>query len=290
MTNGKYIAALVALVIAIFIIMSCTYTVDVRQRAVLLHLGKIEKTDLKPGLHFKLPLVDSVLLFDGRILNLDKQINRVLTSQNKNLKVDFFVKWRIANTAKYYKATHGSERRAVTLLTQIVENDLLAQFSKRTIRQAVADERDEIMAAIKVKSNQQSKDLGLKVVDVRIKRIDLPDKVSNSVYARMRSERQKVIKALRSEGKAAARKIKTNAGRQKQVIVSGAYEKSQTIKGEGDAKATAIYANAFTQDPKFYSFYRSLKAYRKAWDNKNDLLVLRPDGEFFKYFNPPTHK
>jgi membrane protease subunit HflC len=254
-----------------------------------LRLGQITGTDLPPGLHFKLPIVEDVLTFDGRLLTLDDKIERVLTSENKNLKVDYFAKWRIEDTATYYVSTGGNEARALSLLTEIVGNDLLAEFSERTIQQAVADNRDEIMAAIKVKANQDAKDLGIQVVDVRIKRIDLPDDVSESVYARMRSEREEVIKALQSQGEAAAREIRTDADRQREVIVSTAYNKAETVKGEGDATATDTYAKAYTKNEEFYSFYRSLEAYRAAWSNRDDLLVLEPDGEFFQYFNPPAN-
>lgn len=288
--NGKQITVLVTLALAIILVMGATFVVDERERVVTLRLGQITGTDLPPGLHFKLPIVEDVLTFDGRILTLDDKIERVLTSENKNLKVDYFAKWRIEDTATYYVSTQGSEARALSLLTEIVGNDLLAEFSERTIQQAVADNRDEIMAAIKVKANQDAQELGIQVVDVRIKRIDLPDDVSESVYARMRSEREEVIKALQSQGEAAAREIRTDADRQREVIVSTAYNKAETVKGEGDANATETYAQAYTKNPEFYSFYRSLEAYRSAFSNRDDLLVLEPDGEFFQYFNPPSAK
>ncbi len=286
--NGKQIAALVTVALIIVLALGATFVVDERERVVTLRLGQITGTDLPPGLHFKLPIVEDVLTFDGRILTLDDKIERVLTSENKNLKVDYFVKWRIEDTATYYVSTQGNEARALSLLTEIVGNDLLAEFSERTIQQAVADNRDEIMAAIKVKANQDASELGIQVVDVRIKRIDLPDEVSESVYARMRSEREEVIKALQSQGEAAAREIRTDADRQREVIVSTAYNEAETVKGEGDATATDIYAKAYTKNEEFYSFYRSLEAYRAAWSNRDDLLVLEPNGEFFQYFNPPA--
>lgn len=286
--NGKQIAVLITLGLGIILAMGATFIVDERERVVTLRLGQITGTDLKPGLHFKLPIVEDVLTFDGRILTLDDKIDRVLTSENKNLKVDFFVKWRIEDTATYYVSTQGSEARALSLLTEIVGNDLLAEFSERTIQQAVADNRDEIMAAIKVKANQDAEELGIQVVDVRIKRIDLPDDVSDSVYQRMRSEREEVIKTLRAQGEAAAREIRTDADRQREVIVSTAYNKAETVKGEGDATSTEIYAKAYTKNPEFYSFYRSLEAYRSSFSNRDDLLVLEPDGEFFEFFNPSS--
>lgn len=286
--NGKQISVLVTLALVFILVLGSTFVVDERERVVTLRLGQITGTDLPPGLHFKLPIVEDVLSFDGRILTLDDNIERVLTSENKNLKVDFFVKWRIEDTATYYVSTSGNEARALSLLTEIVGNDLLAEFSERTIQQAVADNRDEIMAAIKVKANQDAEELGIQVVDVRIKRIDLPDDVSESVYARMRSEREEVIKTLRAQGEASAREIRTDADRQREVIVSTAYNQAETVRGQGDAKATDTYAQAYTKNPEFYSFYRSLEAYRAAWSNRDDLLVLEPDGEFFQYFNPPT--
>ncbi|MAA75491.1 MAG: HflC protein [Salinisphaeraceae bacterium] len=284
--SGKQIILLVVLGVAVLLGTSAFYIVDETERVVLLRLGQIRSTDGQPGLHMKIPLAESVRRFDDRILTLDEKIDRVLTSENKNLKVDFFVKWRIEDTAQFFVSTQGRETRALSLLSEIVGNDLLAEFSERTIRQAVADERDEIMAAVKVKSNQKAQDLGIQVVDVRIKRIDLPDDVSESVYDRMRSEREEVIKALRSQGEATAREIRTDADRQREIMVSEAFNRAETIKGEGDARSAAIYAEAYQQDAEFYSFYRSLEAYRSVWEDSGDLMVLEPDGEFFQYFNP----
>jgi len=283
--SPKQITVIVLLAVIAITAYQSVFTVNERQRVVVVQLGKIVGQDYAPGLHFKLPFIQHVELFDRRVMTFTEEIERVLTSENKNLAVDFYVKWRINDTVDYYLSTQGSEQRTRTLLTEIVENDLLAEFSKRTIRQAVGDERNEIVAAVQVQSNQDAQELGIQIADVRIMRLDLPDEVSESVYERMRSERQEVIRTLRAQGDAAAQEIRSDAERERTIIRANAYSESQVIRGEGDARAAELYAQAYQRNATFYSFYRSLQLYRESLGD-DDLLLLQPDGELFKYFNP----
>lgn len=277
------IAAVVVVVAAVIVALS-TYTVDEREKAILFSLGEIKDAEIEPGLHFKMPFVNNVRKFDGRILTMDTQPERFLTSEKKNVQVDFFVKWRIENVGQYYRATGGLERNAASRLSQIMKDDLRNEFGKRTIQEAVSGERTEIMDVLKVNTNKAASELGIKVVDVRISRIDLPDRVSESVYQRMDAERQRVAADFRARGKEAAERIRANVDRERTVIIANAYRESETIRGEGDAKAAQIYAKAFGEDKEFYSLYRSLSAYRTTFSNKGDVLLLEPDSEFFRYF------
>ena len=285
--TGKQITAIVVAVIAIYLALDSVFTVDVRERVVVVELGEIVGQNYEPGLHFKVPIIQEVRRFDRRILTLTEDIERVLTSENKNLTVDFFVKWRVMDTVDFYLSNQGSEARARSLLTEIVENDLLAEFSKRTIRRAIDDDRNEIVAAVQVQANQDAKELGIEIVDVRIMRLDLPDPVTESVYERMRSERQEVIRTLRAQGDAAANEIRADAEREQTIILANAYREAQQIRGAGDARAAEIYANAYGKDIPFYSFYRGLELYRDTLGD-NDILILEPEGELFEYFNPPA--
>lgn len=285
----KQITLLVVLIIAGYTAYDSMFTVDVRERVVVVQLGEIIGQNYPPGLHFKVPYIQEVRRFDRRILDLDEEIERVLTSENKNLSVDFFVKWRIEDTVKFYLSNQGSEARARSLLTEIVENDLLAEFSKRTIRQAIDDDRNEIVAAVQVQADQDAEELGINIVDVRVMKLDLPKQVSESVYERMRSERQEVIKALRAQGDAAAQELRADAERERTIILADAYRQAQEIRGEGDARSAEIYANAYGEDQEFYSFYRSLELYRNSVGNQ-DVLVLEPDGELFRHFNPSIER
>lgn len=283
--NGKLMIVLFLLVLGAYVALDSVFTVNERERVVVVQLGEIVGQNYPAGLHFKMPFVQKVVRFDDRILNLTEEIERVLTSENKNLSVDFFVKWQIADTVNFYLSNQGSEARARSLLTEIVENDLLAEFSKRTIRQAIDDDRNEIVAAVQVQSDQDAQDLGIDILDVRIMRLDLPDEVSESVYDRMRSERQEVIKTLRAQGDAAAQEIRADAERERTIILAEAYRESQEIRGEGDARAAEVYADAYGRDGDFYAFMRSLEMYRDSIGGK-DVLVLEPQGELFRYFNP----
>jgi membrane protease subunit HflC len=272
------------LAVALFVVVTATYTVDEREKVILFRLGEIERVDVPPGLHFKFPFVNNVRKFDARILTLDAQPERFLTSEKKNVTVDFFVKWRIEDVGQYFRSTRGDERNAQIRLAQIMKDGLRNEFGKRTIQEAVSGERNEIMDVLRVKSSGLSSELGIDVVDVRISRIDLPDEVSDSVYDRMRAERQRVAADFRARGQEAAERIRATADREATVILANAYRDAERMRGEGDAQATEIYANAYNRDPDFFAFYRSLNAYATTFSGNNDMLVLEPDSEFFNYF------
>ena len=269
----------------IFVIFSSTtFFVNETQRAMVFQLGEIKRADLKPGLHFKLPLVNNVRKFDARILTIDAQPELFLTSEKKNMSVDFFVKWRIANVKTYYKSTLGDRTRAEGRIVQIVKDELKNQFGIRTIQEAISGEREEIMAELEAKAQLVATELGIELVDVRVSRIELPEDVSESVYQRMRAERSRTAKDFRARGKETAENIKAQADKKRTVIIAEAYRTSQQEKGSGDAKSTAIYANAYNQDAEFYAFTRSLQAYANSFKSKSDMLVIDPDSDFFKYF------
>jgi membrane protease subunit HflC len=260
------------------------FTVDQRQYAIIFQLGEIKQVVTEPGLAFKWPLIQNVRFFDKRILTYDSaEPERFLTAEKKPVLVDSFVKWRIDDVMKYYISVGGDETVARTRLSQTVNSGLREEFGKRTVHDVVSGERDKIMADVQKKADADMRAIGVQIIDVRLKRVDLPAEVSEAVYRRMETERKRVANELRSQGAAEAEKIKADADRQREVIVAEAYRDAQKIKGEGDAKAAALYAGAFGQNPEFYSFYRSLEAYRSAFKNKSDVLVVEPNTDFFKY-------
>ena len=270
---------------ALVLIGSSMFTVREDQYAVLFRLGEIQNSDFEPGLHFKLPLVNNVIKFDRRILSLNSQPERFLTSEKKDVLVDFVVKWRIGNVRDYYTATRGDELRAQQSLGQIVNDRMRDEFNKRTLQQVVADQRDEMMGNLQEASNASAAKLGIIVVDVRIKRIDLPEQVTDAVFQRMRSERAQVANALRSKGAEVGEQLRAEADRQVSVMLAETERDAQRIRGEGDALAAEIYAKAYNADPEFYAFHRSLEAYRQSFKAQGNVLVLDPDSEFFEYFN-----
>jgi membrane protease subunit HflC len=273
------------IIVAIFLILnSTTFFVKETQRAMVFQLGEIKRDDLKPGLHFKLPLVNNVRKFDARILTMDAKPELFLTSEKKNMSVDFFVKWKIANVKSYYKSTLGDRARAEGRVTQIVKDELKNQFGIRTIQQAISGERDQIMEVLKAKAQLVADELGITLVDVRISRIELPGDVSESVYQRMRAERSRTAKDFRARGQEIAENIRAQADKKRTVIIAEAYRTSEQERGSGDAKSTSIYSSAYGQDPEFYAFTRSLKAYVNSFKSKSDMLVIDPDSEFFQYF------
>jgi len=279
------VAGFVALAVLFGLI---AFTVDQRQRAIVFQLGEIKEVVEQPGLHFKWPLIQNVRYFDNRILTLDNpDTERFITSEKKNVLVDSFVKWRIRDLRQYYISVQGDETRAQTQLSQTVKAALQDEFSKRTVHDVISGERDKIMQVVREKVDEDMKKIGMQIVDVRLKRVDLPQEVSESVYRRMDAERKSVAAELRSLGFSDAEKIRAGADREREVIIAEAYREAQRVKGEGDAKAAAIYAKAFSENPEFYSFYRSLDAYRASFKNKSDVLVLDPNSEFFKYFRNP---
>ncbi len=272
------------LLFVVILVSMSLFTVDQREYALVFQLGEIKKVIDKPGLNVKIPLFQNVRYFDKRILTTDTvEPERFITSEKKNVLVDLFFKWRIIDPQLYYESVAGDEARARTRLSQTVNAGLREEFGKRTVHDVVSGARDQIMEDMRTKADQDARKIGVQILDVRIKRVDLPTEVSDSVYRRMEAERKRVANELRSQGAAEAEKIRADADRQREVTVAEAYREAEQIKGEGDAKATAIYADAFGQSPEFYSFYRSLEAYRGSFDGKDDVLVLDPSSDFFKY-------
>jgi membrane protease subunit HflC len=281
-TGFNVIAA--ALVATIGVLGASIFTVDQRQYAIIFQLGEVKDVIADPGLYLKWPLIQNVRYFDKRILTLDSvEPERFITSEKKNVLVDSYVKWRIVDPKLYYVSVSGDETRAKTRLSQTVNAGLREEFGKRTVHDVVSGERDQIMDQMREKADLDARKIGVQIVDVRVKRVDLPLEVSESVYRRMEAERKRVANELRSQGAAESEKIRADADRQREVIVAEAYREAQKVKGEGDAKATAIYAQAFSANPEFYAFYRSLEAYAGAFRSKSDVLVVEPNSEFFKY-------
>ncbi|MBU0593404.1 MAG: protease modulator HflC [Pseudomonadota bacterium] len=281
----KHLSGLLTGLLALLVLSSLTvFTVDQRQQAIVFQLGEIISVKNQPGLYFKIPLLQNVRYFDTRLRTVDTvEPERFLTSEKKNVLVDSFVKWRIIDVKQHYVSVGGDEARAETRLMQTVNDSLRAEFGKRTVHEVVSGERDKIMEILRQKADQDARKIGVQVMDVRLKRVDLPQEVSESVYQRMEAERKRVANELRSQGFAESEKIRADADRQREVILAEAYRTAQQTKGEGDAKAAATYAAAYGQNPEFYSFYRSLEAYRQSFKSKSDVLVLEPTSEFFKY-------
>ena len=278
----------IVVVSALVLLSLSMFTVDQRQFALVLQLGEIKRVIDQPGLNFKIPLIQNVRYFERRIITLDNdEPERFITSEKKNVLVDSFIKWRIVDPSLFYISVGGDEERARTRLNQTVNAGLREEFGKRTVHDVVSGERDKIMEEMRVKANVDARRIGVEIVDVRLKRVELPTEVSERVYSRMEAERKRVANELRAEGAAEAEKIRADADRQREVIIAEANRDAQKIKGEGDAKAAAIYAAAFSQSPAFYAFYRSLEAYRGSFNNKGDMVVVEPGSDFFKYMKNP---
>lgn len=276
------------LVVLLVVGSAAIYIVDEREQAVVFQLGEVIDVKTEPGLYFKIPVAQNVRFFDSRILTLDAdEPQRFITSEKKNVIVDLFVKWRIVDVKQYYVAVNGDEALAQTRLSQTINSSMRDEFGNRTVHEVVSGERDMIMEIMRQKANVDARKIGVEVVDVRLKRVDLPQEVSESVYRRMEAERKRVANELRSTGAAEAEKIRADADRQREVILAEAYREAQKIMGEGDGQATAIYAEAFQKDAKFYEFYRSLEAYKQSFSEKGDMLVLEPKSDFFKYLKGP---
>ncbi len=282
--SGKSLAAALVALVSIWIISNSLYIVSETQRAVLLQFGEVVNPDIKPGLHAKIPFVNNVRFFDGRLLTVDALPERYLTLEKKAMVVDSYAKWRVSDVSKYYTATGGDEVRANGLLAQRINNGLRNQVAVRTLHEVVSGERDVLMTDLTKELSAVFKEqLGIELVDVRVKKIDLPPAVSDSVFRRMNAEREKEARELRSQGRELAEGIRAAADREVTVIKAEAYRDSESTRGEGDALAASIYADAFNRDPEFYSFTRSLRAYRESFQSKGDLLLIEPDSEFFRY-------
>lgn len=262
------------------------FRVNQWEQAIVFKFGEIQRSDYDSGLHIMIPFVNTVKKFEKRLLNLERDAQRFLTKEKKDVLVDYYAKWRIANVEKFYTATSGGDiSYANNLLGQRINQALRDEFGKRSVQEVVAGERDEILNIVTTTTTELTETLGIAVEDVRTKRIDLPDEVSDNVYSRMRSERVRVAKDFRARGEEAAERIRANADRERDVLLANAYKEAEVIRGEGDAQATEIYAASFGRDEEFYALYRSLNAYQNSFSTGNNVLLLEPDSEFFKYFN-----
>ena len=273
---------------AAFLLSMSVFTVDEREYAIKLRFGEIVRMDYEPGLHFKMPFVNTVRKFDNRVLTRNNPNEPFLTAEKKNLRVDFYVKWRIVDVGQYFRATAGDERLATSRLLEIMKDGLRAQFARQTVQEVVTADRSDVVNELMDTAGVTARELGIEIVDVRVKTLDLPPDVSESVFNRMRQERARVAAQLRAEGAETAERIRSDADRQRTIIIAEAERDSQRIRGAGDARAADIYAEAFNRDQGFYEFWRSMQSYRTAIGRGDDMLVIQPEGEFFRYLKDPT--
>ncbi|WP_288132364.1 protease modulator HflC [Microbulbifer sp.] len=289
--NNKSLFIVALILIGLLVLSSSAFVVKETEKAVLLRFGEVVRTDYEPGLYFKMPLINQVRKFDARIQTVDSQPVRMLNSENKFMMVDSYAKYRITNVGRFFVATRGDERNAVRLLAEQINNRLRNQFGVRDLHEVVSGQRDELMADITKNLNETArKALGVEIIDVRVKRIDLPAEVSESVFQRMRAGRELEARDHRAKGQEASERIRAEADRQKVVIEAEAYRKAEELRGNGDAEAAKIYAEAFNNDPEFYRFSRSLTAYKESFGEKSDMLLLEPDSDFFRYLKDPEGK
>lgn len=287
MSQYKHLAP-AGIALLVILVYASTFVVNEYETAIKLRLGEIVSTDYPPGLHFKVPVLHEIKKFDRRIQTLESPPQRFLTVEKKDVIVDSYAKWRVANPAQYFRSTGGNLGRTSRLLSERINTSLRDEFGKRTIQEVVSEDRTELMAQLSREIDLKVNELGVEVIDVRVKKIDLPPEVSESVYSRMRAERERVASDLRAKGAEAAERIQADADRQRTVTLADAYKESEQFRGEGDAKAADIYARAYGADPDFYAFYRSLNAYRSAFSGAGDMMVLKPDSEFFRFFRSQT--
>jgi membrane protease subunit HflC len=274
----------VLLLIVGAVVAMSTFIVHEREIAIKFKLGEIVESDYKPGIYFQIPIINNVKKFDSRILTMDTPSERFLTAEKKNVIVNSFAKWRIVDPKTFYTATAGDERQAIARMASIINNELKGQIASKNMREVISGERATIMQVVTDNADIKIRDLGIDLIDVRIKKVELPENVSNNVYRRMATERQTVAKEFRSRGEEQAKQIRANADRQREEILAEAYRKSEEIRGEGDALSAKTYADSYNQDREFYSFYRSMKAYSVSMGNNQDMILLSPESEFFKYF------
>lgn len=279
---------LLTLAVAALVLSMSVFIVDEREYAIKLRFGEIVRDDFEPGLHFKMPVVNTVRKFDNRVLTRNNPNEPFLTAEKKNLRVDFYVKWRIVDVGQYFRSTAGDERLATSRLLEIMKDGLRAQFARQTLQEVVTADRSVVVNYLMDTAGRTARDLGIEIVDVRVKTLDLPPDVSESVFNRMRQERARVASQLRAEGAETAERIRSDADRQRTVIIAEAQRDSQRIRGAGDARAADIYASAFGRDRGFYEFWRSMQAYRTAIGRGDDMLVIEPDGEFFRFLKNPA--
>ena len=286
--NGKGNLLLLAVIAVVGGVLLSLFTVDEREYAIKLQFGEIIRTDYEPGLHMKIPFVNNVIKYDDRILTRNNPNEKFLTQEKKNLEVDFYVKWRITDPGQYYRSVGGDELIATNRLIEIIKDGIRSEFAKRTVQEVVTADRREIMDDMMEKASLTASELGIEVVDVRVKRLDLPDEVSDSVFNRMRQERARTAAQLRAEGAEEAERIRSSADKDRTVLLAEAYRESEEIRGLGDAESAAIYAAAYERDPEFYAFHRSMEAYRRSLGGDGDIFVLAPDSDYFRYLNDPN--
>lgn len=291
MSQGKFIAIIALLFIALVIVGSTVYSVDERQKAIVVRFGQILRYDDAPGLHIKTPFVDDVRYFDSRILTLDADPQPFLTREKKYVVVDSFVKWRIIDVRQYFLTTvGGQEAEARRRLEQLINSGLRDEFGKRTVQSVVSVERGKVMQVLTEYADREARRFGIQVIDVRLQRVDLPESISKSVYDRMTAERSRIANELRAQGAEIAEKIRADAERQREVLLANAYRQAEQTRGEGDGRATSIYADAYGRSPEFFSLYRSLNAYKESFKKKDDVLIVDPSSDFFKYMKKPARQ
>lgn len=284
----RLVSVVVAVAGLLFLASLSLFTVDQRQYALVFQFGEVVEIIKEPGIHLKVPLMQDVRYFDRRVLTIDAETPELFnTREKKNVLVDSFVKWRVTDVEQFYKSVGGNELAAVARLRQTINDGLRAEFGQKTVADVISGKRDQVMEIVRKRADADARKIGVEILDVRLKRVDFPDKISSSVYDRMQSERRTVASQLRSEGAAEAERIRAEADRKREVTLAEAYSKAQQVKGEGDAKAASIYAEAYGRNPEFYAFWRSMDAYKESFRNKSDVLVLEPSSEFFKYLKSP---
>ena len=287
MNQSKLFALLGVILLVVVTVHSTFYAVDQREKVIVIRFGQVLRYDEGPGLHVKVPFLDNVRYFDSRILTLDAEPQQFLTSEKKYVVVDSFVKWKIVDALKYYVTVGGQESEALRRLEQVINSNLRDEFGKRTVHDVISTDRRKIMDILTANADKEARKFGIEVVDARIQRVDLPEEVSQSVFQRMKAERLRIANELRAQGAEAAEKIRADAERQRQVLLADAYRQAQNIRGEGDAKATALYASSYGRAPDFFSFYRSLNAYKESFNKKDDIMIVDPSSDFFKYMKKP---
>jgi membrane protease subunit HflC len=288
MNQNKLMALFGLALIAVLAVASSIYSVDEREKVIVVRLGQILRFDDPPGLHLKVPFLDEARYFDSRILTLDQEPQQFLTKEKKYVLVDSFVKWRIIDARQYFLSVGGTEAAAKQRMEQVVNSGLRDEFGKREVKKVIAEDRSKIMEILTAYADKEARRFGIEVIDVRLQRVDLPEQVSASVFDRMKAERLRIANELRAQGAETAEKIRAEAERKRDVLVAEAYGKAERVRGEGDARATSIYADAASRAPEFYSLYRSLGAYKESFKNKDDVLVVDPSADFFKYMKKPT--
>ncbi len=286
--SPRFNLLLVFIVLGVTLVRTSVFTVDEREHAVKFRFGEIVQSEYEPGLHFKIPFVNTIQKYPDRVLTYRESQERFLTGEKKNLIVDYFITWRISDPAQYFRSARGDELFAQQRLSAIIREGIKAEFSRRTVVEVVSAERSDLMAQMLIQAKQRAPELGVEVVDVRVMRIELSDEVSDSVYARMQQERARVAAQLRAEGSEESERIRAEADRQRTVILAEAYRDAEIMRGEGDARAAQTYANAYNENPEFYAFYRSMQAYRESIGGAQDVLVLSPDSDFFQFLQQQT--